>query len=128
MTTTGTRRRPGSTIGTVAHWTVRIGLVAVFAAAGLAKLGGDATMVELFDDIGAGQGLRSLVGSLELAGAVGLLVPRLARTAAVCLALLMVGATVTNVAVLHTSPLLTVVLGLAAAGLAWVWPGQRGQR
>nr|WP_243851265.1 DoxX family protein [Modestobacter marinus] len=127
MTTTGTRRRPPPTRGKVAHWAARIGLAAVFAAAGLAKLGGDAAMVELFDDIGAGQGLRLFVGALELAGAVGLLVRRLHRAAAVGLALLMVGATVTNVAVLHTSPVLTVALGLAAAGVAWARPGQRGQ-
>ncbi|WP_299957625.1 hypothetical protein [uncultured Modestobacter sp.] len=38
----------------------------------------------------------------------------------------MVGATVTNVLVLDTSPVLTVLLGLAAGGVAWDRLGRRG--
>jgi uncharacterized membrane protein YphA (DoxX/SURF4 family) len=98
---------------------LRAALAAVFAGAGLAKLGGSPEMVRLFADIGAGQGLRTLVGALEVAGAAGLLVPRLAGPAALGLAALMVGATVTNVVVLGVSPVLTLVLLAAAGGVAW---------
>ena len=128
MTTSTLHHRPASRGRTVALRVARFALAAVFAGAGLAKLGGEPAMVGLFDDIGAGAGLRYLVGLLEVAGAVGLLVPRLTGLAALGLAALMVGATVTNVVVLGTSPLLTVALGLVAAGIAWSLLGRRGQR
>ena len=75
-------------------------------------------MVTMFDDIGAGQGLRLFVGICELAGAIGLLVPRLAWVAAAALVLLMVGAAVTNILALHISPALPLVLGALAALVA----------
>ncbi len=60
---------------------------------GFSKLAGDPAMIELFAAIGAGQGLRYVVGTLEIAGAIGVLVPRLCGLAAAGLALLMIGAT-----------------------------------
>jgi len=118
--TTATRVRTRPTAATVAVAAVQAVLALQFAAGGLLKLTAAAPMVELFTDIGAGSWLRILVGALELAGAVGLLVPRLAGAAAVGLAALMVGATVTNVAVLHTSPVLPVayLLALCLVGYA----------
>jgi uncharacterized membrane protein YphA (DoxX/SURF4 family) len=108
------------------RWALRVGLAVVFLAAGASKLAGAPEAVELFDDIGAGQPLRYLVGTLELAGAVGLFVPRLTRPAALGLAALMVGATLVNVVVLQVSPLLTVLLAAAAiATAALSSPGSR---
>jgi len=104
------RSRAGLAAG-IARWAVVAVLAAQFAAGGALKLSGEASMVAMFDDIGAGQGLRLVVGSCEVAGALGLLVPRLSRLAATALVLLMVGATATNIAVLHTSPLLPVIFG-----------------
>ncbi len=60
-----------------------------------------------------------LVGALELAGAAGLLIPRLAGLAALGLVALMVGATITNLLVLHTSPALPVGYLLVAGLIAW---------
>ena len=77
-------------------------------------------MVAMFDDIGHGQGLRLLVGVCELAGGIGLLIPRLARLAAVGLVLLMVGAVVTNIFALQISPVLPLMLGVLAAVVAVV--------
>lgn len=77
-------------------------------------------MVDMFADIGAGQWLRLVVGGLEVAGAVGVLVPRVALPAAAGLALLMVGATLTNLLVLGESPVVTLVLGVLAAAVAVV--------
>ncbi len=73
----------------------------------------------MFADIGAGQWFRYLVGGLELAGAIGLLIPRLAGLAALGLAALMVGATVTNVFVLDANPALPLGLMLVAGVVAW---------
>ena len=82
---------------TAGLWIVQGVLAFQFAGAGVMKLMGAAEMVTLFADIGAGQGLRYVVGALEVAGAVGLLVPRLAGLAALGLVGLMLGATFTNV-------------------------------
>ncbi|HEU0285943.1 MAG TPA: DoxX family protein, partial [Nocardioidaceae bacterium] len=84
--------------------------------AGLLKLTADPAMVDLFADIGAGQWLRVVVGAIEVAGAVGLLVPALSGRAALGVTALMTGAAGTNVFVIHESPWLPIAL-LAVAGL-----------
>jgi uncharacterized membrane protein YphA (DoxX/SURF4 family) len=111
--------RTGGRAGRLALTVLRLLLAVEFAGAGLMKLGGAEPMVRLFADIGAGQWLRYLVGALEVAGAVGLLVPRLAGIAALGLAALMTGALVTNAVVLHGTPALEVVFLMAAAGVAY---------
>lgn len=114
------RARSPHRAATVLGWLLRIGLALVFAGAGFSKVAGDPAMLQLFDDIGAGQGLRHLVGALELAGAVGLLIPRLCGLAAIGLALLMVGASVVNVVVLDVSAGFTLLLLGLAAVVVWL--------
>jgi putative oxidoreductase len=114
-----TRKAPVARPVNVALWVLQAGLALPFAAGGLAKLAGAPELVELFASIGAGQWLRYVVGALEVAGAVGLLVPRLSRLAALGLAALMLGATVTNLFVIHERPWLPVGLLLVAAVIAW---------
>src|ERR687894_226223 len=103
----------------VALWALQILLALQFAMAGLAKVFGDPAMVEMFATIGIGQWFRYVVGTLELAGAVGVLIPRLSRLAALGLVCLMAGATVTNLIVLGASPLLPIGVLLASAVVAW---------
>jgi uncharacterized membrane protein YphA (DoxX/SURF4 family) len=113
--TTSTRPSRRTLTTRTGLWAVRVLLSAQFVAGGVLKLTADPQMVSMFDDIGAGQGLRVLVGVCEVAGAVGLLLPRLAGPASIGLAALMVGAAVTNVVALQTSPAVPVILlGLAA--------------
>lgn len=112
--TANVERRTGSVAAIVA-WVLQVLLCLAMAPAGLAKLFGDAAMLELFDDIGAGQWLRYLVGICEVAGAIGLLVPRVRALAATGLVLLLLGATITNLFVIDASPLLSGVLAVAAA-------------
>ena len=82
--------------------------------------------VEMFATIGIGQWFRHVVGALELAGAVGVLIPRLSGLAALGLIGLMAGATLTNVLVLGTSPLLPIAFMLVSALVAWGrWPRTR---
>jgi len=102
----------------VAVAVVQAALALQFAAGGVLKLTASPAMVEMFADIGAGSWLRYLVGAVEIAGAIGLVVPRLAGTAALGLLGLMVGASVTNIAVLHTSPALPLAYLVAAAAVA----------
>jgi uncharacterized membrane protein YphA (DoxX/SURF4 family) len=103
----------------VALWMLQAVLAFQFAGGGLLKLTGSPEMVELFAAVGVGQWLRYMVGTLEVAGAVGLLVPRLSGLAALGLAGLMVGATTTNLFVLGESPWLPIGLLLASALIAW---------
>jgi len=102
----------------IAAWVLQLLLGLAIAGGGVLKLSGDPAMVEMFDDIGAGQWLRLVIGLLEVAGAVGLIVPRVRALAAFCLLVLLLGATVTNATVLDTSPLVSLVLAVVALAIA----------
>jgi putative oxidoreductase len=108
---TVTRGRARTTI----LWTGQILLAAFFILAAAPKLLGDPTTVASFESIGFGQWFRYLTGACELAGAVGLLIPRLSGLAALGLAGVMVGATATNLFLLPgMAPVavVTVLLGV----------------
>ena len=96
-------------------WTIQGILAAAFLAAGSAKLAGVPYMVDLFAQIGLGQWFRVAIGVVEVAGAVALLVPGLASIGALWLGGTMVGAVITHVFVLHTSPVPAIVLGVLNA-------------
>jgi uncharacterized membrane protein YphA (DoxX/SURF4 family) len=109
-------------------WAAQILLAALFVNYALAKLTGG--LVQEFADIGAGQWLRYVSGTAELAGAIGLLTPWLAGLAAAGLAAVMAGATIINATVLNSIPqwrglwILTGVLFVLCALLAY---GRRQQ-
>ncbi len=85
-------------------WAAQILLAAFFMfVAAAPKLTGSHSAVQEFGLIGAGQWLRYLVGTAELAGAIGLLTPWLAGLAAAGLAADMAGATIINATVLHNT-------------------------
>jgi putative oxidoreductase len=103
-------------------WVLQV-LLAVFfvVAAAVPKLTGQGVAVEIFDQIGAGQWFRYLVGTLELAGAIGLLIPRLCGPAALGLVGVMVGAVATQLFVLD-DPVVALTpagLGVLLAVVAW---------
>ncbi len=105
-------------------WIAQVLLAAMFLMAGASKLGGAAQMVGLFDVIGIGQWFRYLTGTLEVGGAVLLLVPGLAGPGAALLAAVMVGAITTHLVVLHNSPAMPAAL---LAGLLFVAWSRRAQ-
>ncbi len=105
--------------GTIVLWVLQVVLASQFASAGVMKLSGNQQMVDMFADIGAGQWLRFLVGALEVAGALGLLIPRLCGLAALGLAALMTGAVITNVFILGYSPVVALAFFLLAGVIAW---------
>ena len=110
-----------ATAATVLLWLGRAVLAFVFLGAGSSKLFGEPAMVTMFADIGAGQWLRYVVGVLEIAGGIGLLVPRLAGLAAACLVALMVGATGAQLFFLSEGFWYTpVILGVLLGVVAWV--------
>jgi putative oxidoreductase len=100
-------------------WSAQIVLAVFFVIAAAPKLTGQHSAVHMFGEIGAGQWLRYLVGAAELAGGIGLLIPRLAGLAAAGLAADMTGATIINIAVVPSAAVaLTLPLCLAFAVIA----------
>lgn len=126
MTATGvtatakpTRRRTVN----VVLWVAQIALAAMFVFVSTPKLLGDPTAVAMFHVIGFGQWFRYLTGACELAGAIGLLIPRLSGLAATGLVGLMIGATLTNLFLvpgMQASAAVTVLLGVVFAVIAWL--------
>ena len=76
-------------------------------------------MVSLFDAIGLGQWFRYVTGFIEVTSGIALLVPRAAVFGALLLIPTMLGAIVTNVFVVHASPVMPLLLLLGAAAVAW---------
>ena len=116
-----TDRRAANT----ALWVAQ-GLLAAFLlfASAAPKLAGQRDAIDTFAKIGWGQWFRYFTGTVELAGAIGLLIPRLAALAALGLIGLMVGAVVTQLFLLEPVwALLPAVFGLLFALIARVrWP------
>jgi uncharacterized membrane protein YphA (DoxX/SURF4 family) len=102
----------------IALWALQILAAAAFLAAGIPKLAGAPQMVEVFQKIG-GQWFRYVTGLLEIAGAIGLLIPRYTFYAASLLAIIMVGALVSVLAVLGGSPAPAAVLLVITATIAY---------
>ena len=101
-------------------WVLCVLLALVFLLAGGVKLLSRPAMVNEFARIGLGQWFRFFTGTLEVGGAVCLLIPKLSRWAAVLLAIIMVGATTANLTVLHEPPWLPLTLLVLAALAAWL--------
>ncbi|HET9142478.1 DoxX family protein [Actinophytocola sp.] len=99
-------------LGDVVLWLLQIVLAVYFVYSGFSLFGDD--FVKKFDEIGFGQWLRYLTGVLEVAGAIGLLIRPLCGLAALGLALVMVGATGTELFLLEngdaTLPAILLVL------------------
>jgi len=105
---------------------VLVGLA--FLAAGGSKLAGAPTMVEIFAKIGFGQWFRILTGLLEVAGAVGLFVPRWTVSAAALLAVVMVGAIGLHLTILGGNPAAPILLLILAALIIWLHRSKLGAK
>jgi putative oxidoreductase len=101
-------------------WILQILLAAVFLAAAGAKLAGVPMLVQVFDQIGVGQWFRIVTAIVEIAGAIALLVPGFAALGALWLGATMFFATLTHVAILHTSAVPAMLLFALTLILAWL--------
>ncbi|MFE7632850.1 DoxX family protein [Kitasatospora sp. NPDC057518] len=100
-TTTATATKSRTAVVRVV-WTLRILLALFFAlASALPKLLALPAATTVFDAIGAGHWFMYLTGLVELAGAVGLLVRRLAGPAATALIVFLAFAFVTQLTAMH---------------------------
>ena len=114
---------PGKVLNLVL-WALQVLVALAFVAAGSGKLLGSADMLALFDAIGVGQWFRYVTGTLEVLGALLLIVPRQAVFGALLLLCVMAGAILTHLTVLHTAPTASLALFALAAAIAW---GRRSQ-
>jgi len=103
----------------VGLWILQIGAAGMFLMVGFLKLSGDPQMVGLFDAIGLGQWFRYVTGSLEILGAILLLVPRLSGLGALLLVGVMLGAVPTHLFVVGGSPLPAIILLIVTGVVAW---------
>ncbi|MFE9965414.1 DoxX family protein [Streptomyces sp. NPDC001981] len=111
--------RVGGKARNIVLWVLQVILAGVFVMVGASKLAGVQDMVKIFQDVGAGQWLRYVTGSLELAGAVLLLVPRLSALGGLILTGVMTGAFLTCLFVIDESPVPAAVLLALAAVVMW---------
>lgn len=102
-----------------ALWTVQIVLAGMFLMAGGSKLVGAAPMVALFNAVGIGQWFRYMTGLIEVGSAVALLMPRSAVFGALALVPTMIGAIVTQLFIVHASPVPPMILLVGAAIVLW---------
>ena len=116
-----TRLGSGSTgkIMNVGLWILQIGAAGMFLMVGFLKLSGDPQMVALFDAIGLGQWFRYVTGSLEVLGAVLLLIPRLSGLGALLLVGVTLGAVTTHLFVIGGNPLPAIILLIVTGIIAW---------
>jgi uncharacterized membrane protein YphA (DoxX/SURF4 family) len=111
---------PGRALG-ITTWVFQILLGAfMIVASGAPKLFAVEAAATGFDMIGWGDWFMYLVGALEIAGGIGLLIPRVSGLAAIGLSLLMIGAAIFNAALLDFPVLTPLILLAFFAGIAWV--------
>lgn len=88
---------------------LKLALTALFLFSGGAKLAGAAMPVDIFEKIGIGQWFRIFTGLLEVGCALAWWSPRYTIPAAALLSATMIGAALTHVFILHTSPLVPLL-------------------
>jgi uncharacterized membrane protein YphA (DoxX/SURF4 family) len=118
---TRAKATPGRALN-ITLWIVQILLGGMFVFAGGTKLfGHQPEMIQAFDKIGLGQWFRYFTGALELAGGLGLFLPRLSGLAALDLVCVMVGAVVTHALVLPPVSMAAMpgTLAVVFALIAW---------
>lgn len=108
----------------VALWALQLLVVFVILKAAAAKLTGNPYMVQIFDKIGAGQWFRYFIGTLEVLGSVGLLIPRVSGAAALLLSGVMAGAVLTHLTLIGGSPALPAFLLVSLLVIAWARLGR----
>ncbi len=101
----------------VIGWILVVLLAAAYGLAALGKLSGAAT--QMFADWGYPAWFATLIGVLELAGAVGLLIPKTTRPAILGLTAIMLGAVYTHLANGEGMQVLRPAIFLAVLWLVW---------
>ena len=117
-------RAPQRKGANIALWVLQAFLALAFVGAASGKLLGKPEMVALFEAVGVGQWFRYVTGVLELAGALLIVVPRTKFFGAALLSVVMVGAVLTHLFILHNAPTAAAVLLVLAGVVAWARRGE----
>ena len=106
-------------------WVLQIAAAGIFLMVGSLKLSANEQTVGMFEaSMGVGRWFLYLIGLLEVAGAILLLIPRTSGLAALMLAGVMVGAIATHLFIVGGSPLAAIILLVVTGVVAW---GRRGR-
>jgi uncharacterized membrane protein YphA (DoxX/SURF4 family) len=115
-----TPARTTSRPANIGLWTLQVLLAAVYAFSAFGKLTAEAQNVAGFQAMGLGNTGMYIIGTLELAGAIAMVIPVLTGLAAACFVALMIGAVIATLGigggVLATIPATVLVV---AAIVAW---------
>jgi uncharacterized membrane protein YphA (DoxX/SURF4 family) len=121
--TTATATAPSTDRSRTRRWALvalQVLLAAIYVFSGIGKVSLEATVVAGFAVLGIGPAGTVALGVVELAAAVGLLVPRLAGLAATgCVALMTGAVIITAIAVGGSMILVPAVVLVLAAVVAW---------
>ena len=118
MTTTTTTTT--SRAANAGLWTLQVLLAAVYAFSAFGKLTADAQNVAGFEAMGLGTAGMYVIGTLELAGAIAMFIPRLTGLAALCFVALMTGAVIITLAIGGGAlAVIPAVVGVVAAVVAY---------
>jgi len=109
----------------VMGWVVRILLALAFTAASLGKLTSSPGVLERFAEYGFPDGFHMLIGVIELAGAILLLVPKAERYAIVMLTLIVIGAAGTHFVHDPAIELLRPLVFFIFLAAAWFLSGKK---
>lgn len=110
----GTRHRAAN----IALWVLQIVTALAILGAGASTVIGAAQAMAVFTALGTGDWFRYLTGVLEIAGAVGLLIPRLVGLAALALAALWLVAIATHVFLIGGNPAAAVTFFILSTVIA----------
>lgn len=103
----------------IALWILQAVTALAILGAGASTVIGAAQAMAVFDAIGAGDWFRYLTGTLEIAGAIGLLIPPLVGLAALALAVLWLVAIATHLFLIGGNPAAAVAFFILSAGISW---------
>lgn len=101
-------------------WALRVLIGAAFIFFAFMKLSSQPRMVAEFANVGLGQWFRYFTGSLELIGAIGVLIPRVSALGAALLLVVVAGAAVAQLFILHGDVIHAIVIALLLATLIYL--------
>ncbi|MEV0383035.1 DoxX family protein [Nonomuraea sp. NPDC050643] len=116
---TRTKQTAAGRVGNVALWVLQVAVAGFFLMSAMGKFTNAEPAASTFEAIGFGDWFRHLVAVLEVAGAVGLLVPRLAGPAGAALGGLMIGAALTELFVSGGGVVMPLAALVLCALIAW---------
>jgi putative oxidoreductase len=100
-------------------WVIQVFGAMLFFMAGFAKLTGHEQMIQTFAAIGVGQWFRYVMGLIEFASAIVLLIPALSGIGALLLVPMMIGVILTHLLIIGGSPALPIGLPTVVSVVAW---------